>query len=633
MRSLLCVVFVALCVGALADVYMHLPRGSNNRYRGDANNQNRLFDSQNNAAGGYCWGESMYFYSGSFMQVEWTQQHGCGVGHPNVDCNMVLQYMCNSTIRDGTEVDPIPDDPDIAVRDEKNGNGEYIYAMHESYDYYQACKARKRNNGLFAADRVLRGNLNPNGPATRTRQNNNGNRHGYECPEERDYYPYWLPTPWKDIAILTSDTTRCTYYQTESQNVKSRWQCSLPDFANQVECATGNGVWSEVPAWGIPAPQCLGGEWARDNHLGNTRLGISNRFIWVLPAVEPDDASRPELGATCIFRLRYNISTSDYNGFAEIYGQEMIDASNNDLVSPVRQNPNIRYSNDTQYPDLARNLTLAVDTTQFGRTFQDRSHIFYIKNARPDGVPLSARIFNVNVRGRRGNIVQTYPSVEYDFVPNMLNAAVGDYVHFQWTGCDTHNANQAGQGRDKTDNSNVVFLRNLDSRRNYPMTIEQAELTTGIEFETLVDLAYTNQPASYCDPSIIQSVDAITALEGQACCLTLQQLQIKHDNNAGNIAQDAQNCARLNLAKYYYDAGLIQLKNTGAFAYMSSRNNAFTNRSQKGMLNVETLVPYWGVAFLAVGGAGFAGALVIAIMASFAKSHPGSSVANFNLKI
>ena len=47
-----------------------------------------------------------------------------------------------------------------------------------------------------------------------------------------------------------------------------------------------------------------------------------------------------------------------------------------------------------------------------------------------------AVVYNLNVRGKRGNIVQTYPSVEYDFVPNNLQTEVGDRIHFQWTGSD-----------------------------------------------------------------------------------------------------------------------------------------------------------------------------------------------------
>jgi len=197
---------IILLLGVVfADVYMHNPRGSNNRLdeqSANANNQNRLFNSQNNAAGGYCWGPPMHFYTGSQLGIEWTNQHSCG--EENNECQIILQFMCADTIRDGNTTTTIEDDPTNFDLDVTGSPGVKKYGMHEHYDFYQECKTRQRNGGLFIADRGVNNGIGARG----TRQNNNGNRHGFECPEERDYYPYWHPTPWIDIAILTTDTSR-----------------------------------------------------------------------------------------------------------------------------------------------------------------------------------------------------------------------------------------------------------------------------------------------------------------------------------------------------------------------------------------------------------------------------------------
>ena len=73
------------------------------------------------------------------------------------------------------------------------------------------------STGLFTADQNLKKDK-----ATHTRQNAGGTRRGYECPEERDYFPYWHPTPWKDIVVLTKRTDRCDFIKKESFNVKPK---------------------------------------------------------------------------------------------------------------------------------------------------------------------------------------------------------------------------------------------------------------------------------------------------------------------------------------------------------------------------------------------------------------------------
>ena len=58
-----------------------------------------------------------------------------------------------------------------------------------------------------------------------------------------------------------------------------------------------------------------------------------------------------------------------------------------------------------------------------------RSHSFEIRKRTDELV--GATIYNLNVRGKRGNIVQVYPGVEYDFVPNVIEVPRDTYVHIQ----------------------------------------------------------------------------------------------------------------------------------------------------------------------------------------------------------
>lgn len=73
MIHLINVFIILLLKHVHSDIYLHNPRGSNNRLdeQGrERNNANRLFDSQNNNRGGYNVGY-MYYYAGSTLRIEW----------------------------------------------------------------------------------------------------------------------------------------------------------------------------------------------------------------------------------------------------------------------------------------------------------------------------------------------------------------------------------------------------------------------------------------------------------------------------------------------------------------------------------------------------------------------------------
>jgi hypothetical protein len=601
--ALLLCLAISACYG---DMYMHNLRGSNNRNR-EANtnrqNNNRLMDTQNNAKGGYCWGPEMSFYEGSLLSLEWTNQHGCGV-NPKMYCNIVIQYMCGSKgadathlIRDGASTDTPPTDATELARaaDEGVEGATYHFGLHEPLEFYQACATRSRNMGLFIADREKEGGLG-RGPATKTRQNNNGGRSGLECPEERDYYPYWHPSPWRDVAILTHNTDWCGFYKSESQNVKGRGHCVTKadekveaQQNNPTECSAAGNIWKEEKAWGIPAPDCVRAPLSRENHLGNGGLTFTNGYNWTLPTTSEESCIKKD-DCNCVLRMRYNISTGDLGKNGNAPNSDFIDYKSNAENSPVKEDP-IKEQDGNKFQ-------LAIDTTQFGRTFEDRSYVFHIK-PRPSGILDTARIYNLNVRGKRGNIVQTYPSTEYDFVPQNLYARVGDYIHFQWTGCDTNPAGNAGNGADGSDRSNIVQIESPDA--SHPASDEWMKKNTKLfpDKKTRVRMATL----------------------GQTNCKTEEEL-------GGNNQQDPQNCFVLNAAPAYFDGGLVKMKDTGSFYFMSTRNHDFSNRDQKGTIIIDPLLPTWAVAVVVVGSALFVGSAGVAGAMFYSRSHPHSSVAN-----
>jgi hypothetical protein len=541
----------------VGDVYLHNPRGNNNRCderSNDRNNENRLFDSQNNAAGGYAVGcnrpenaqseadiscYKMKYYTDTVIPIRWTAQHNCG---ENNDCQFIIQYACEGqlgvNIRNGeaqntngnTCTETIPEKTDREL-EEDEGVNLLKYGKHEDYTYYQRCKGRQRNPFLFTADQKLKGQS-----AKYTRQNPNGNRYGFECPEERDYYPYWGESDWRDIAVLTTDMTRCDMYRDNSRCFMEKHDClgGTKFSTTKEDCELHGGLWYTYPKF--PQSEC---NFTCANSPSGTinRLGLGQNstthteFHWKVPSIPLQN---------CVLRIRYNISTKETPW-------EFTNANN----SQLKNNPVMNTTDDIP-------VRMAVNTAQYGRIFEDRTYTFDIIE-RP--IELKDKIIhNVNVQGKRGNIAQVRNCIEYDFVPNNITITEDDYLHFQWLGSDYNPQGNDGEGRAGTDRSNIVLI---DTHKdNLPTS--QLEVEPIFDKETRKTLASLNQPINDAEQ-----------------CYTFNELD---KQNKRNDQQSLKNCALLNRAEPYFNMYPVKSQSQTSQKpqkIMSSRNNNFSNRGQK----------------------------------------------------
>ncbi|XP_020608614.1 protein DD3-3-like isoform X3 [Orbicella faveolata] len=623
----------------MADMYLHFPPGSNNRLNGadvNVHNRNRLFNSQNNDKCGYNVGDNadtdpgataipeyrqlpMEFYMSGCdeekhkteIEIMWTNQHGTGPKTDDmVETQVILQYMCQPYPQGKMASDNV--DREFEFHTIRNGQStasqsfgdggredQYVsksYGIHEPYNYYQAYYRRERNKGLFTADQHLGDDR-----SFYTRQNTGGTIYGFEIPEERDYFPYWGPTPWKDIAIMVSDkkTEDLMKKYVNSTHYGHKYMCVMPNNLEGITCPPPNG--QDNPAFQciakyITAESCkaAGGTWTKfiTNYLektsgvlstchdvGEMKLargipydahkisqGADNKLQYVLLHKPPDVIYAPSTVVNhngmsmegnfstykwkvpcfpsnttqrCVLRLRYNITTDDV--------PREFNASNNNDITP---NP------VTKAVDNTTDLQLALNTAQVGRTFQDRSHVFILKPR--NHLPLKyqhSNIYYIGGMGKRGNIVQTYPAMEYRFTPERTTVTTEDVLCFVWSGSNNNPSHYAGQGQHSTDRTNVCWVKEGCSYLK-PKTCSSLPL------------------------EVVDHVDEFDAhklnLHLNTGCFTGQ---VQHHGQATLQSQ-------LDNAPASCNPPCFRITKPGEYCYMSTRNNNFSNRRHIGKITV-----------------------------------------------
>jgi len=216
--------------------------------------------------------------------------------------------------------------------------------------------------------------------------------------------------------------------------------------------------------------------------------------------------------------------------------------------------------------------------------------VFYVVK-RPTRISQSATVWNLNVRGKRGNIVQTYPAVEYDFVPNRLHIDEGDWIHLQWTGSNTHNngnpggdgqTGDAGQGTGGTDRSNLVELDDISQNWPVPLDIDTAANPYMSEniFAATLGSAGTAE-CYYLDGTVIGSGNTERWIDCATTVATSGLYRNHITDQYTNFNPTLDNAYASLIGGVSFQPG------EGTYNYMCTRNNNFSNRSQKGTLIVD----------------------------------------------
>ena len=482
--------------------------------------------------------------------------------------------------------------------------------LHESWEAYDACPTKSEYQ-----------------PKTFEKKNS-----GFECKHERENHPIKYASMWHDIAIFgdskVCDFTPMNIYECVEfyPGTENGFRKHKSIYRNQKSCEANKGKWTQfwhfidrakdrksksrceeqTPIKGLtfkwgrpldyqqigqdilaqeeclvlpPKPVC------NENLVGgklNTRANIFSMnggtndfpsFKWRIPQFYNQKEDK-----TCVLRIRHFVYHAKR-------------ATTTQILHAVNQKVNIDEASK-------KFIFLALPETPQSSTqvYQDRSHLITIQPRHGSHkIPNDLTINTIDVRGKRGNIVQTFPSTEYDFVPTITKIPNNQAIQFQWTGSNDHrNGNSpnndgqsgdAGNGRSGTDRNNVLQIS--DHKHNYPVPFEVGTLFRGAKFIWAPREA--NFSSTFLTKQKTQSQKEYSAFishasSGYYFCQNLGECQTGFETR-GNRAK-GRSLKNLDNVPPSFRGMVFIPKNNKVFHFASTRNNDFSNRSQKGSIVV-----------------------------------------------
>ena len=383
------------------------------------------------------------------------------------------------------------------------------------------------------------------------------------CNDLQDQYPdrkfqWGRPMNWEDLAEDDLSEEACLILPEQPACI-------------DVHNTRANGLWTDDDTHGNRSSSYTDPNW------NGQSPGELPRFKWRIPAFVSKTQEMQE------FYLKTGVNF-DADDFLEEKDQRCVMRVRQFVSAP--DEPLITYAN-RQIEINGDPLFLAVPQWRTREdnlvVFEDRSHIFKLMH-RPDTFRPQQNIHNIIVRGKRGNIVQTFPALEYDFSPNYLSIENDDAIHIQWTGSNSHDndhggdgqAGDDGEGRGGTDRNN--FMQMLDYKHNFPMPYEATTF-----FKSIKEVLWAPYNLGSDMDEIKFSAEMAYASGGHYWCM--------NEDTCGDLSYEAR--SENNAIQERYDnvspsfAGIVFIPGDDqTMHYMCLRNNNFSNRSQKGRLTV-----------------------------------------------